>query len=200
MKLKYLLISVIALLICFGGVKSTGALIIDFEDLTDSTPVTNQYSGLGVDFSGATVLTAGISLNEFEFPPYSGTNVVFDESGPIIATFSTLMLDVSGYFTYLMPVTITAYDSSNNIVDTITSSFFSNMALSGDSGSSPNEFLQVAYTGGISWIEIAGDPSGGSFTMDNFGGTPVPEPATILLLGSGLGGLMVWRWKKTKAI
>jgi hypothetical protein len=196
--LKRALIGIMALLIGLGGIKETQAFTIDFEGLVDLTPVTNQYSSLGVDFLGATVLTAGVSLNEFEFPPYSGSNVVYDESGPITVNFSIPMLDVGGYFTYLYPVTITAYDISNSIVDTITSSYFSNTALSGDPGSSPNEFLQVAYAGGISWVEMAGDPIGGSFTMDDFGGTPVPEPATLLLLGSGLAGLVGWR--KTKRV
>ncbi len=201
MKCKCLLLVLTVLLVGLGSVKKTEALVIDFEGLADLTPVTNQYSSLGVDFVGATVLTAGISLNEFEFPPFSGTNVVFDEFGPITVNFSTPMLDVGGYFTYLVPVTITAYDSSNSIVDTLTSSYFSNTALSGDLGSSPNEFLQVAYAGGISWVEITGDSFfGGSFTMDDFTATPVPEPATIYLFGSGLVGLIGWRWRQTKSI
>lgn len=193
---KKSLVMLIAVIIFLVLTPSAKALLIDFEDLTDLTPVTNQYSSFGVDFLGATVLTAGISLNEFEFPPYSGTNVVYDELGPITVNFSTPMLDVSGYFTYLLPVTITAYDSSNSAVDTTSSTYFSNMSLSGDPGSSPNEFLQVAYAGGVSWVEIAGDFFGGSFTMDDFGGTPVPEPATMLLVGTGIAAMAIYRRRK----
>lgn len=60
---------------------------IDFEGLPDSTNVTNQYSG--VIFSNAIILTTGISLNEFEFPPHSGTNVASDNGGPLSITFAS---------------------------------------------------------------------------------------------------------------
>src|SRR5207244_4503963 len=57
-------------------------IVIDFEGLQDGTILSNQYSG--VTFSNAIILTAGISLNEFEFPPLSGTNVASGISRVII--------------------------------------------------------------------------------------------------------------------
>src|SRR5215831_7087763 len=115
---------------------------IDFESLSDSDSVTIQISGL--TFSHTTVLTAGISLNEFEFPPHSGANVVFDDGGPITIGFATLQDSVSGFFTYLHSLTFTAFDTFNNVVGTpATSAFLSNLALSGNPGSSPNELLGV---------------------------------------------------------
>ena len=82
---------------------------IDFEDLTDSTSVTTQYAGLS--FANATVITAGISLNEFEFPPHSGTNVVFDDGGSLSITFDNPVSYVAGYLTYEAAVSLKAFDS-----------------------------------------------------------------------------------------
>jgi hypothetical protein len=70
---------------------------IDFESLADSDSVTNQFPGL--TFSHTTVLTAGVSLNELEFPPHSGGNVVLDDGGPITIAFTTPQGEVSGFFT-----------------------------------------------------------------------------------------------------
>lgn len=166
---------------------------IDFEGFPDSTTLTNQYAGL--TFSSATVITSGISLNEFEFPPLSGSNVIFDDGGPMSISFSNIVVGFGGYFTYGLPLTMEAFDSNDNSVGLAISLFSNNMALSGDTGSSPNEFLQIPYVGGISRIVITGDPTGGSFTLDDATITTsesatVPESSTIRLLFIGILALV----------
>jgi hypothetical protein len=132
---------------------------VDFDGLPDSTILTNQYDGL--NFTNAIILTAGISLNEFEFPPHSGVNVASDNGGPISISFDGPILSFNGYFTYEEPLTLDAYDSSSDLVDSAASDFSSNDALFGDPGSSPNEFLQVSFANGISSVTITGDPLAG---------------------------------------
>jgi hypothetical protein len=58
------------------------SLLIDFEAFADGTNASTQIPGLV--FSNATVLTAGASLNEFEFPPKSKTNVMADVGGSVV--------------------------------------------------------------------------------------------------------------------
>jgi len=144
---------------------NAGTTALNFEGFSDSTILTTQYSG--VTFSGAIVLTAGITLNEFEFPPHSGTNVASDNGGPMTVSFASSVQSFSGYFTYGHSLTLQAFDASNTPVASATSRFSNNEALSGSTGSSPNEFLQVSFAGGISKVTITGDPAGGSFTLDD---------------------------------
>jgi hypothetical protein len=155
--------------------------IIDFEGRGDSEVVTNQYPG--VTFSDAIILTAGISLNEFEFPPHSGTNVASDNSGPMAIIFSSPIQTFGGYFTYGQALTLQAFGNGDNLLASMTSAFFNNEALSGVAGSGPNELLQVSSSSGISRITITGDPAGGSFALDDASysasETAVPEPATL---------------------
>lgn len=169
--------------------------IITFDTLTDLDSVTAQFPG--ITFRNATVLTAGTSLNEFEFPPRSGAHVIFDDGGPIIIQFLNPIASFRGYFTYFTPLTLEAFDSSNSFLGSVDSAFFSNLALSGDTGSSPNEFLALTF-GGISSVRITGDPAGGSFVMDDIT-VEVPEPSSIYLLISGAAGLGAFRRKFTLA-
>jgi hypothetical protein len=158
--------------------------VFDFESLFDSEAVTTQFPG--VVFSNTTALTAGINLNEFEFPPRSGSNVVFDSGGPISITFASAVVDFEAYFTYGVPLLMEAFNSSSVLVDTASSLFSTNLGLTGEVGSTPNELLRVSATG-ITSVVITGNPGGGSFVMDDMQTTAgsvivIPEPRYAVVL------------------
>ena len=180
-----------------------GTVTLDFEGFSDSTILTTQYPGL--TFSDTTVISAGITLNEFELPPHSGTNVVFDDGGPMTISFATPVLTFSGYFTYYEPLTLQAFNASDTQVSSATSAFSINVGCDpgpfclGDPGSSPNEFLQVSLPSGISSVTITGDPGGSSFVMDDMTYTTassVPEPASGSLFLLTLGVVAVATHRK----
>jgi hypothetical protein len=177
---------------------ASAGTVIDFESFNDGDILTSQIPGL--TFTNTIVLSAGISLNEFEFPPYSGNNVASDNGGPITIDFASPITSFSGYFTYLEPLTIAAFDASNTEVTAAASAFSSNDALFGDPGSTPNEFLQVSFAAGIASVIIEADPNGGSFTMDDLtyasaAPSTVPEPGTAILILIGAGILATLRRK-----
>lgn len=193
-----------ALVLACGGLGSPLALAVpinvDFDAFTDLTALTNQVAGL--TFSNTTVLTAGASLNEIDFPPRSGNNVGFDSGGPVTIAFSTALDSFSGFFTYVVPLTISAFDSSSALLGSVTSVFSSNFVSGGDAGSTPNEFLQLAGLGLISSVRITASAGGGSFTMDDLVAVPssrvaVPEPSTLALL---LAGSLAFALRRRRAV
>ena len=94
-----------------------------------------------------------VSLNESEFPPTSGINVAFDDGGPITITFLTPVTNVSAFFTYSSPLTLTAFDNLSNTVASATSLFSANFV---SSGNPPDELISLSYLAGISEVTIAG--------------------------------------------
>jgi hypothetical protein len=170
--------------------------LLTFEGFADSTILTNQYSG--ETFGNAIILTAGITLNEFEFPPHSGVNVASDNGGPMTISFTSPVQSFSGYFTYSEPLTVRAFNAASAQVAAATSQFSDNEALSGIAGSSPNELIQVTSAGGIASVTIAGDPAGESFTLDDatitgLAGPPAtPLPPTLPLASIGLVLAGIW--------
>lgn len=163
-------------------------ITIDFESLNDLESVTSQFAGL--TFFGATNMTAGVSLNELDYPPRSGSNVVFDDGGSISISFAADVYSFAGYFTYAAPLTLTAFDAGNNVLGSVSSLFASNFVSSGTLGSSPNELMQYQSLVAIASVTIAGDPLGGSFVLDDltYDNEPatVPDPATpeVVVLGT----------------
>jgi hypothetical protein len=191
-----------AAMVGLGVAGDLSATTINFEGFPDSTILTTQYPGL--TFSNTIILTAGISLNEFEFPPYSGVNVTSDNNGPITIDFTTPITSFSGYFTYLEPLTLDGYDASDTEVASAASEFSNNTACLGgppcfgDPGSSPNELISLSFVGGMSSVTIAGDPFGSSFTMDDVSYTSgTPEPSTFPFVISGAAAIFAtWILRK----
>ena len=171
-----------------------GTVVLDFEGFPDSTILTTQYPG--VTLTNAIILSAGISLNEFDFPPHSGANVASDNNGPMSIGFASPVLSFSGYFTYAEPLTIQAFNSVHTQVASASSLFSQNFV---SSGNPPNEFIHVAFAGGISSVTITGDPAGGSFALDDATytttGAATPEPRTFSLL---LGAAVILALKERK--
>jgi hypothetical protein len=159
------------------------ATAFDFESGGDGDPVTDLFPGVAL--TNATAIVAGASLNQLEFPPRSGNTVVFDDGGPMTIDFVKPVASVGAWLTYSSALTFTAYDSALNVIGTELSLFGSNLALSGEPGSSPNEFIGVAsLTEDIYRVTISGDAGGGSFALDDLTvefrrNGQVPEPPAI---------------------
>lgn len=171
---------------------NAGIINVDFDSLSNAEAVATQFAGMV--FTNTSVLTAGVSLNESEFPPRSGTNVGFDNGGPMTIDFTAPVLSFKAYFTYLQPLFISAFNASNTLVGSVSSLYSSNLAISGDPGSLPNELLELSYAGGIKSISISGAPLGGSFVLDDVSVetlsiSTVPEPAYLAVLVIGFVGL-----------
>lgn len=168
---------------------------LNFENLSDGIKVTNQFTGLS--FTNATAITSGVTLNELEFPPKSGNNVIFNDGGAITITFSLPVSSFEGYFTYDSRITIAAFDKNGNQIASLSSQFLNNLALSGITGSSPNELLGLSSLAGIAKIVIS---SNGSFVLDDFKfnalTADVPEPTTLALMIGG--GAVLYGAKRRK--
>jgi len=173
------------------------AVLIDFEGLNDLEVVTNQYAGVGVLFSNTTALIDGSfggSLNELDFPPASPITVVTNEGGPIMVVFPTPFAFVSARFTYNGQLTLEAYSDAagTNLIGSVMSAFNDNFV---SSGNPPNELLGFANIGPIGSLKILGGPDF-THTVDDLDGAPIPEPASLILLGSGLGSAWLVRRRK----
>lgn len=178
-----------AFLAVMHGVALHGG-VVSFDGLLDMDSVGPAYATQGVTFDHAVVLGAGLSLNEVEFPPSSGSNVASDDGAPITGVFGTPASFLSGRFTYTVPITIRGYDASHVEVLSVTSAFLSNTA---SSGNPPNELLSLSFPAGIHSFRIEGDPLGGSFALDDFTFTTVPEASSAAAAGMALAAFAVFR-------
>ena len=143
----------------------------------------NQYQ-IAV-FARATVISSGISLNEFEATPHSGTNVAFDDGGPMQISFSSPIVSFSGYFTYSRRLTIVGLDQTGQEIVSARSRLDNNLETSPRTNGGPNELLSIGSAKGISRIVITGDEKGRSFVLDDLVVHLTPLKARVLLHDRG---------------
>lgn len=163
------------------------AVILDFEDLPDLTSVGEAYTSYGLHFQNAISLTAGFSLNEFDYPPSSGLIAIGDNNSPITIAFDIPVTNLFANFTYGSQLTFSAFNESDLLIGTYVHPSNSNLGTT--------ELISLNFSG-VSSLIIAGEWDN-SYIMDDLNfdpiARPVPEPATIILLGGGILGLLKFR-------
>ncbi len=188
------------ILLC-GATVRANPVVIDFEDGTAGNAIGSFYAGLGVTFSNAQFVSS------FSFPPPSvlSFNGISGPgpSNPIIISFATLQSEV----------TLTAIDLSQQ--GFLLRAFDAGDDFLGQAGFAsgapfgvPITFSVIFGTPMISFVQLfqplnVSGTSGGvvfdNLRIDNATGlVPVPEPATLILLGGGLVGPVLAAYRRRR--
>lgn len=159
-----------------GALGAAQAALVNFEGFGDNFTLTNEV--VGVQFNGGTVLTAGIGLNELDFPPHSGDNVLAGLSGGLTLSFDTPQTSFSGWFTHGNTLNFLGLDALNNVILSASTADVSNLG----------DFDQYAFLGLNLKALIITSIDGSSFVLDDlfFGANAVPEAPGWSLAALGL--------------
>ena len=188
--MKKILLFAVAITLIFGAIKKAEADVLDFEGLTgsfaeDITENNQGYGGLNWDF--------GWFLYSDDFyptPPHSVHYGIVNNFGddPLgVSSASPFDFDgvwVTGwYFNSPQQIKAQGLDAGNNVV--VETDFFSLLT-------DTPQFLEANFQD-VYRVNFVG---GQFYALDDFTtgshdeGAPVPEPATLALLGTGLAGLL----------
>lgn len=182
---RAVLVAMVVALLGVSGVAQ--ATTITFSEFAAGTLISNQYAALGVTFgAGAIGHSLPIIANDGAMPnspvlspnpPFGGDFDIYFGGGASGVSFA------SGYWDTVRTAIVRVYDLSNNLLATLT-----------NQATGAYTFDLSAYgTIGHIYFNSFGDPAGGD--IDNLTFT-VPEPTSLLLLGSGLVGLAAFARRK----
>jgi len=175
---------------------NASATLITFDDgQPNETAIGSFYSGQGVTFTDAKW------TDNFGLPGTTGAQAVASISGgynppqdqPIGAMFASTMSSVTlrGIDVGANGFRLKGFDASNTLVD--------NEVVFG-TGDGTGEFFDLTVQGQIKRVEFSADNllAADGLIFDNLSYTaaPVPEPATLAALGSGLVVLLKKRRRK----
>ena len=166
---------------------SVSVTTISFDGLPDKIAVGDTYASSGIHFAHGIALTAGVSLNEIQFPPHSGTGVLADDGSTIVVTFDSAASAISAYFAHLNQLTFTAFDAGGGLLGTYSS------PLSSFTGGT--EQLSLGFSG-VSELDIS-TQTPGTYMLDDLsfqtGSTPsgVPDSGSTLRLLAQAGFVLL---------
>ena len=196
MKRSFRLITMIAL--ACSAVAAHAALI--FDDLPTFTNLTEEYAGFGVHSDGASQVQGGIGNGDpgnWELEGTNGSKFLGNNGG---ANYTTSLLFDSGLSWIDFDISRSLGSAAG---DTWQARIYdaSDVLIGSQSGdfNPVNSWTNVAFNiGGIRRLEIQ---SFGSdfrpYGIDDVNLAPVPEPATLLVVGGGLAAFLRRRRSRT---
>lgn len=162
---------------CLAGSAASAALVT-FEGFSDGALLVNEVAGVSI--SGGTVLSAGIGLNELDFPPNSGVNVLAALSGPLSFDFGVPMA-ASAYIVVSEQLSVNAFDPLGQLLATFNAPFASNLGVPA--------LFDFSWAGASRYALVSAQ----GFVIDDLrfdaGPLEVPEPSSLALTAIAVSGL-----------